>query len=134
MNPIQRGELDLFQRFPRALPIDDYTVVKPAKVVKPSSRDEFEFITLNNIYLDDGDLSVRLFGRVLSGWFLVGTAALLEALQIIETIEASREFQVGCLEEIRLNNGWLAKTDIEAIIAKGSKRSYRDYLATLVTD
>ncbi|MFX4794212.1 sugar phosphate nucleotidyltransferase, partial [Acinetobacter baumannii] len=112
----------------------DNDVVKIAKQVKPSDRGELEITTVNQMYLDRGDLNVELLGRGFA-WLDTGThASLLEAAQFVETIEKRQGYKVACLEEIALHNGWLTKAQVLEIGQSMSKNDYGQYLISLVTE
>jgi len=110
----------------------DNDVVKIAKQVKPSHRGELEITSVNQAYLERGDLNVELLGRGFV-WIDTGThESLLEASSFVQTIEHRQSLKVACLEEIAFNNGWLSK---EALNKQGqalSKNSYGQYLLRLV--
>ncbi len=90
----------------------DNDVIQIAKQVKPSERGELEITTVNQMYLERGDLNVELLGRGFA-WLDTGThSSLLEAAQFVETIEKRQGYKVACLEEIALNNGWLSKEKV----------------------
>ena len=112
----------------------DNDVIEIAKKVKPSDRGEVEITTVNQMYMERGDLNVELLGRGFA-WLDTGThESLLEAAQFVETIEKRQGYKVACLEEIALNNGWLS---IERVIKIGqsmSKNSYGQYLMSLADD
>jgi len=109
----------------------DNDVVKIAKRVKPSHRGELEITSVNQAYLERGDLNVELLGRGFA-WLDTGThESLLEASSFVETIEKRQGYKVACLEEIGLNNGWLTK---DKLIEEGealSKNGYGQYLLAL---
>lgn len=112
----------------------DNDVVQIAKQVKPSDRGELEITTVNQIYLERGDLNVELLGRGFA-WLDTGThASLLEAAQFVETIEKRQGYKVACLEEIALNNGWLTKQQVLEIGQSMSKNDYGQYLISLVAE
>jgi glucose-1-phosphate thymidylyltransferase len=110
----------------------DNDVIQIAKNVKPSQRGELEITSINQMYLERGDLNVELLGRGFA-WLDTGThASLMEAGMFVETIEKRQGFKIACLEEIGYNNGWLTK---EFLIQQGqllSKNSYGQYLLELV--
>ncbi len=107
-------------------------VVEYAKKVKPSERGELEITSINQIYLEKGDLVVEMLGRGFT-WLDTGThESLLQAAQFVETIEVRQGFKVACLEEIAYNNGWLAKEDVLKQAALMSKNSYGQYLSQLI--
>ena len=110
----------------------DNDVVEIAKQVKPSARGELEITTVNQMYLERGDLNVELLGRGFA-WLDTGThASLLEAAQFVETLEKRQGYKVACLEEIALNNGWLSKEQVLQIGQSMSKNDYGQYLISLV--
>ncbi|MHA3893216.1 glucose-1-phosphate thymidylyltransferase RfbA [Acinetobacter sp. GXMZU3951] len=112
----------------------DNEVIQIAKQVKPSERGELEITTVNQMYLDRGDLNVELLGRGFA-WLDTGThASLLEAAQFVETLEKRQGYKVACLEEIAFNNGWLSKEQVLAIGQSMSKNDYGQYLISLVNE
>ena len=110
----------------------DNEVIQIAKQVKPSERGELEITTVNQMYLERGDLNVELLGRGFA-WLDTGThSSLLEAAQFVETLEKRQGYKVACLEEIAFNQGWLSKEQILKIGHTMSKNSYGQYLISLV--
>lgn len=109
----------------------DNDVIDIAKQVKPSERGELEITTVNQRYMERGDLSVELLGRGFA-WLDTGThESLLEAAQFVETIEKRQGYKVACLEEIALNNGWLSKQQVLEAGQSMSKNAYGQYLLDL---
>ena len=112
----------------------DNDVIEIAKKVKPSDRGEVEITTVNQMYMERGDLSVELLGRGFA-WLDTGThESLLEAAQFVETIEKRQGYKVACLEEIALNNGWLTKQKVAEIGQSMSKNAYGQYLIDLTKE
>ena len=112
----------------------DNDVIQIAKEVKPSERGELEITTVNQMYLERGDLSVELLGRGFA-WLDTGThASLLEAAQFVETLEKRQGYKVACLEEIAFNQGWLSKEQVLKIGQSMSKNDYGQYLISLVAE
>ncbi len=106
----------------------DNSVVDIAATVKPSARGEIEITTVNNTYLERGQLSVELLGRGMA-WLDTGTYdGLLEASNFIATIQKRQGMYVSCIEEIAFRNGWLSKEQLLQL-ASGYKTDYGDYLA-----
>lgn len=112
----------------------DNDVIEIAKKVKPSERGEVEITTVNQMYMERGDLNVELLGRGFA-WLDTGThESLLEAAQFVETIEKRQGYKVACLEEISLNNGWLTKQQVADIGQSMSKNAYGQYLISLTSE
>ncbi|AIZ33596.1 glucose-1-phosphate thymidylyltransferase RfbA [Pseudomonas sp. K1(2024)] len=110
----------------------DNDVVEMAKQVKPSARGELEITSINQAYLERGDLHVELLGRGFA-WLDTGThESLLEAGHFVETIEKRQGNKIACLEEIAYHNGWLSADDVRRIGVSLSKNSYGQYLLSLV--
>ena len=106
----------------------DKSVVDIAANVKPSARGEIEITTVNNTYLERGQLSVELLGRGMA-WLDTGTYdGLLEASNFIATIQKRQGMYVSCIEEIAFRNGWLNKQQM-LDLAAGYKTEYGQYLA-----
>jgi glucose-1-phosphate thymidylyltransferase len=112
----------------------DNSVVEMAKRVKPSDRGELEITTLNQMYLEQGNLSVETLGRGFA-WLDTGTyESLLEAAMFVETIEKRQGYKVACLEEIAFNQGWLTVDEVKSSASVLSKNSYGQYLLDIIND
>jgi glucose-1-phosphate thymidylyltransferase len=106
-------------------------VVKQAKLVTPSKRGELEITTLNEMYLEQGNLHVEMLGRGFA-WLDTGThESLLEAAQFVETLEKRQGYKIACLEEIAYLQGWLSLNELTARGQMMRKNSYGDYLLKL---
>lgn len=109
----------------------DENVSAMAKQVKPSERGELEITTLNQMYMEHGNLHADFFGRGFA-WVDTGThESLSEAAMFVETIEKRQGYKIACLEEIALNNNWLSSEQIKKSAEKYSN-DYGEYLAQLV--
>ncbi|WP_420065412.1 glucose-1-phosphate thymidylyltransferase RfbA [Pectobacterium colocasium] len=112
----------------------DRNIVEMAKQVKPSHRGELEITTLNQMYLEQGNLDVELLGRGFA-WLDTGTHdSLIEASQFIHTIEKRQGFKVACLEEIAFKKGWITAQQVAEEAAIMAKTPYGLYLSRLITE
>lgn len=112
----------------------DKNVVDLAKKVKPSHRGELEITTLNEMYLEQGNLNVEKLGRGFA-WLDTGThESLLEASQFIHTIEQRQGFKVACLEEIAYRKGWLTSDEVLSQARVLAKTQYGAYLKNIVEE
>jgi len=110
----------------------DNDVVQMAKEVKPSHRGELEITTINQMYMERGDLNVELLGRGFA-WLDTGThESLLEAALFVETIEKRQGYKIACLEEIAWRNGWLSNEQVVQTAKALSKNGYGHYLNDLL--
>ena len=112
----------------------DNTVADRAKALKPSPRGELEITDLNRSYLDDGSLSVEVFGRGMA-WLDTGTHdSLLDAAKFIETIEKRQGMKVCCPEEICWRQGYIDDQSLEKLASDLSKNEYGQYLHRLLQE
>jgi len=111
----------------------DRRAVDFARNVKPSARGELEITSVNEAYLQEGDLEVQLLGRGMA-WLDTGTHdSLLEASQFVATIERRQGWKIACLEEIAFYQGWLSEDQILASAAALENTGYAEYLRGMVT-
>ena len=112
----------------------DNRVVNIAKNVKPSARGELEITSINQVYLDMGELNVELLGRGFA-WLDTGTyESLLEAASFVETIEKRQGYKIACLEEIAWRNKWLYDYEIAKAAKNMANNSYGHYLTSLINN
>ena len=110
----------------------DQRVVEFAKQIKPSARSELEISDLNQMYLEDGSLSVQLLGRGFA-WVDTGThESLHEAASFVQTVQNIQDLQIACLEEIAWRNGWLSDEKLEELARPMAKNQYGQYLLRLL--
>lgn len=106
----------------------DNKVINFAKKVKPSGRGELEITTINQMYLDDGSLDVRILGRGFA-WLDTGTIdTLMQANDFVRVIEERQNIKIAALEEIAYKNGWIDKDTLILIAKKYDKSPYGQYL------
>lgn len=104
------------------------SVVEIAKQIKPSDRGELEITTVNQKYLEQGDLKVELMGRGYA-WLDTGThESLLEASNYIQTIENRQGLKVACIEEIAFEMGYIDKAKLIELAQPLKKNQYGQYL------
>ena len=109
-------------------------VVEVAKSIKPSARGELEITTVNQRFLQDGELKVQVFGRGFA-WLDTGTHdSLAEASIYIETIEKRQGLKVACLEEIAFENGWISAAKLKEQAAPMAKNQYGQYLLRIAQE
>ena len=106
-------------------------VVKIAKQIKPSARGELEITSVNQSFLQMGDLKVQLLGRGFA-WLDTGTHdSLSEASTFVEVIEKRQGLKVACLEEIAFKQGWISEERLRAVAQPMCKNPYGQYLLRL---
>jgi glucose-1-phosphate thymidylyltransferase len=109
----------------------DRNVVEVCRNLKPSARGELEITDVNRVYLERGNLRVKVLGRGMA-WLDTGTqTSLLEAANYIAAIQNRQGLMIACLEEIAYNQGWIDRAQLDRIIAAHPKNEYREYLERL---
>lgn len=109
-------------------------VVEKAKSLKPSARGELEITDLNNIFLKEGRMKVKLLGRGMA-WLDTGTHdSLLEASNFIHTIEHRQGLKVSCIEEIAYTRGFIDKDQLIRLGESMKKNEYGQYLLALANE
>ena len=106
----------------------DKRVVEYAKTITPSARGELEITDLNRIYLECGDLNVKLLGRGFA-WLDTGTMdSLLEASDFVQMIQKRQGIEISAPEEIAYLNGWISKETLLSAAAEYGKSPYGEHL------
>lgn len=106
----------------------DNRVIEIAKSVRPSSRGELEITSINEAYLELGELEVELLGRGFT-WLDTGThQSLVDATNFVKTIEEHQGIKIAALEEIAFINGWITKEKLWECGEKMGKTGYGQYL------
>ena len=109
-------------------------VVDVAKHIKPSARGELEITTVNQRFLEDGELKVSVFGRGFA-WLDTGTHdSLSEASTFVEVIEKRQGLKIACLEGIAYRNGWIDEPKMRALAQPMLKNQYGQYLLKVIEE
>ncbi len=112
----------------------DNDVIEIAKNLEPSARGEVEITDINNVYLEEGKLSVETLGRGMA-WLDTGTPqGLLRAAEYVEAIQTRQGFYVACLEEIAWRRGFINDEEFEEIGNELKKTDYGQYIHSLLND
>ena len=109
-------------------------VVKVAKSIKPSARGELEITTVNQRFLEDGELKVQTLGRGFA-WLDTGTHdSLAEASTFVEVIEKRQGLKIACLEGIAYRNGWINEEKMRELAQPMLKNQYGQYLLKVIDE
>ncbi|MBK6873143.1 MAG: glucose-1-phosphate thymidylyltransferase RfbA [Kineosporiaceae bacterium] len=111
----------------------DNDVVEIARAMTPSARGELEITTVNQTYLDRGQLNVSVLERG-TAWLDTGTfESMMAAAEYVKVIEARQGYKLGCIEEVAWRQGWIRDEDVLRLAAELDKSGYGHYLQRLVT-
>ena len=110
----------------------DNSVVEIAKTIQPSARGELEISTINERYLDAGNLQVQVLDRG-TAWLDTGTfESMMQASEYVRVIEDRQGFKIGCIEEIAWRAGWIDDAQLAVLAAPLQKSGYGTYLQGLI--
>jgi glucose-1-phosphate thymidylyltransferase len=110
----------------------DNSVIAIAKSIEPSARGELEISTVNERYLAQGRLQVRVLDRG-TAWLDTGTfESMMQASEYVRVIEDRQGFKVGCIEEIAWRAGWINDAQLAMLAVPLAKSGYGNYLSSLL--
>ncbi len=110
----------------------DQQVVDIAKTIKPSKRGELEITSVNQCYLEQGQLNVETMGRGMA-WLDTGThESLLEAGYFVYTLQKRQGLIISSPEEIAWRNGWISIAELESLAKPLEKSEYGQQLLRLI--
>ncbi len=110
----------------------DNTVVAKAKNVTPSARGELEISSINEMFLTEGGLRVRVLERG-TAWLDTGTVeSMVQATEYVKVIEQRQGLKIGCIEEIAWRQGWIGDEALASLADQYAKSGYGDYLGGLL--
>ena len=109
-------------------------VVNVAANIKPSERGEYEITTVNQVFLQDGELKVQTLGRGFA-WLDTGTHdSLSEASTFVEVIEKRQGLKIACLEAIAYRRGWITEERMRELAQPMIKNQYGQYLLQVIEE
>lgn len=112
----------------------DNSVIELAKNLSPSARGEYEITDLNRIYLNSGDLTVRIFGRG-TAWFDTGTFDSLHAASgFVQAVEKRQGLKIGSPEEVAYRMGWITASQLDSLAKPLTGSGYGLYLRELLKE
>ena len=109
----------------------DNQVIEIAKSITPSARGELEISSVNDHYLQQGNLAVQVLDRG-TAWLDTGTfESMMQASEYVKVIEDRQGHKIGCIEEIAWRNGWITSAELSALATPLEKSGYGLYLSRL---
>ena len=109
-------------------------VVRVAKGIRPSARGELEITSVNQAFLEGGELKVQVLGRGFA-WLDTGTHdSLAEASIFVEVLEKRTGLKIACLEDIAFRNGWISVAKLKELAAPMAKNQYGQYLLRMAEE
>lgn len=109
-------------------------VVEIARGIKPSARGEYEITTVNQVFLNEGQLRVQNLGRGFA-WLDTGTHdSLSEASTFVEVIEKRQGLKIACLEAIAYRRGWIDEDKMRELAQLMLKNQYGQYLLKVIEE
>lgn len=110
----------------------DNSVIQKARDLKPSARGEYEITDINQIYLQEGKLRVKIFGRG-AAWLDTGTFdSLHDATEFVRIIEKRQGLKIGCIEEVAYRMGYISKEQLQDQAQPLLKSGYGQYLMKII--
>ena len=112
----------------------DKHATRLAKTLRPSKRGELEITDLNQLYLNQGQLNVKVMGRGHS-WFDTGTHhSMLEASLFVHAVQSRQGFKIACIEEVAYHQGWIDAAQIEKLARPLATNEYGQYLLNILSE
>mgnify|MGYP001487502339 CR=1 FL=1 len=109
-------------------------VVQIAKSLNPSLRGELEITDINKVYLANNKLNLNLLGRGFT-WLDAGNPdALLDASNLVKTLENRQGLKISCIEEIAFNNNWISIKNLKDMVNEMQKTDYAEYLQQIIVN
>jgi glucose-1-phosphate thymidylyltransferase len=110
----------------------DNDVIEIARYLKPSKRGEYEITDVNRVYLERGDLHLRLLDRGFA-WLDTGThSSLQQASLYVQTLQERQGISIACIEEIAFKMGFISREQLESRIPLLLKSDYGQYLKQML--
>ncbi len=115
-------------------PKSNYAVVDVAASIKPSARGELEITTVNQTFLNDGELKVKVLPHGFA-WLDTGTHdSLAEASNYVEVLEKRQGLKIACLEGIAYRQGWISREKMQQLAEPMLKNQYGRYLLKVIDE